>query len=319
MENSLNVFTLNDVLRKVSNAKTGLSITSYLNFTHNINDYNVSRNYSAKLLKDGYVTIEDLTNREDKALPTKKGIDFIRKGCYRINALDLIKKTNKEARILTQMGIINNKNMINHALEELYTFEDKIEAINTPFTQDLSRFHNNIKVVLKKVFEEGHEIFQKGSLGVITKTDLLELCTNAINYLEFELLGSHADFSTLHPLIIKVSHKQFLNQQYRDAVANAFTAVVEFLKEKHKAESKGKLIDGKPLMEHLFNSNSAVVRFSDDVDKQDGLKMVFTGAISAFRNKHVHNLKEIENENYAFDLLHYASLLIRLAENPKIY
>jgi uncharacterized protein (TIGR02391 family) len=315
---------LNDVLRKIASSQDGFSLTDYLKYTYNLHLYKESKMIGAQLLKDGYILIPNLTDQKDTAFITEKGKTYIKSGGYAIDFFQAVSRalsnTNqpKEETKVSETSI--NRNMINYALEELYHLEDKIEEIINPFSPALSKYLNNISVVLKHVFPPEHQIFKKESLAVITKDDLQELCTNAINYLEFELLKTPADLSTLHPLIMKHAGKQFLNKHYRDSVANAFTAVVEFCKEKYELKGNdGKLLDGKPMMEQLFNIRTPKVKFSDEIDKQEGLKMIFAGSVSAFRNKHVHKLNEIEDENYALQLLQFASLLIRLSEKPTLY
>ncbi len=131
----------------------------------------------------------------------------------------------------------------------------------------------------------------------------------------------------LHPLIEKVSRKQFINGDYKGAIQNAFVEVVEHVKRKtsYPKDKNKRDLDGDPLMNVVFgcdNGNTPLIQFNPlitDLDKseQRGLMYLYKGIVG-IRNKKAHLNFTQKSDAKTLEYLALASLLLRLIdENTK--
>ena len=130
-----------------------------------------------------------------------------------------------------------------------------------------------------------------------------------------------------HPLIEKVSKKQFLGGDYKGAILNAFVEVVEHVKRKtnYPKDKNGKDIDGDTLMNTVFgcdNGSTPPISFNPlqtDLDKseQRGLMYLYKGVVG-IRNRKAH-LNFIQRSSLkTLEYLALASLLLRLLDDHTV-
>lgn len=280
-------------------------------------------NIEGKLYSLGYVTISKSPSIGNILKLTDTGKEFIEDGGFTndlgIRALRLIKKDSRKTKVnaVKDYPLIGNKEQLNYATEELVDIEDRLDKIkNAMEISELRVLQQKLKIILQKVFPKDHEIyFLKSELD---KNSQLTICSSAMYNIEFELLNSHSNFTHIHPIIENVSHELYKNGHYREAVSNAFSQVIEEIKNKFNIKTKdNKLMDGRPLMEHVFTKDYIFKDLPEDY--KEGIKLLYCGAVSALRNKYVHRTAKIHDPEYAMNLLHYASALIRLLETPNVY
>jgi uncharacterized protein (TIGR02391 family) len=121
-----------------------------------------------------------------------------------------------------------------------------------------------------------------------------------------------------HPGVIAASKSLFESGHYAQAIFEAFKAVNNFIKQK-----TGLDLDGKQLMAKAFDEKGPVIRLNElktqsDRDEQEGFKFLFMGAIVGIRNPKAHE-NIIQNNPYiALQLIGFASLLMKKAEEGKV-
>lgn len=308
---------IDDILNKVNASSIGLSIPTYLKEEFGINSEAHTGAYINRMVNEGYITLHVFGKLPVTfARITEKGKKFIIEGGHtaqKINSMvdSILKKSSH---------ITTNNNKIELAIGELCTIEKELKSLKNIYGSELNRYANNLKVVISKVFLPGHEIYKTVKIGPPSKDEILEECTNAINHLQFEQLESHSDLSNLHHAIRTVSEAQFNNGHFREAVYNSFMKLVEVIKEAHPiTDSKGKLKDGVDLMQDVFSKENPKISFSSDANERQGMMFLYSGAIAGIRNKYGHKTKEIDDKFYAYELIHFASALMRLFEDKTIY
>lgn len=303
----------------------GKVIRTFLRDIYNIQDKDLAELYQIKLEQEGLVRLTLVGSDNTKvAQLTDKGKLLLGTWNPEILSEKITSEVIQKKEIISEKKsnsfIISNRNKIDEALNFLYSIQDKLENNEILMPGDVRSCSNNIDVIFRKVFLPDHEIFKESVKGSADKRKVLEVITNAIAHLEFELLDSHSDFSNIHPIIREASEKQFLNTHYREAVLNSFSRLIEEIKDKYPISDKaGKLKDGVDLMQDIFSKDNPKLSFSNDPNERQGIMFLFSGAVGAIRNKYAHKTKEIEDKDFAFELINFASALMRLFENPNLY
>jgi uncharacterized protein (TIGR02391 family) len=186
----------------------------------------------------------------------------------------------------------------------------------------LRNYSRRLEIVLEEFFHPSHSIFNTRVYDSgIEQATILGKCQSAINFLELHELNLQGDLSSLHSKIIASSEKLYKDGHYREAIIAAFALLIEEVKARYPIkDGKNRQIDGRPLMEQVFApSDSKHFLNVNDLECKEGLKMLYAGSVAAIRNKYVHKTEQIVDRDYALNLLHYASALLRLFENPEIY
>jgi len=125
---------------------------------------------------------------------------------------------------------------------------------------------------------------------------------------------------TLHPAIVTVAERLYLDGHYAQAVFEAGKALIVLVKVK-----SGKTdIDGAPLMQSVFSVNNPILAFNgladqSDRDEQQGMMQLYAGAVMAIRNPGGHRVAVIEQSDRALQHLELLSYLAyRLDEAKKV-
>lgn len=275
---------------------------------------------------------------------SKSDLERIEKSLYRKGFVDLKKMPAFGYSLsITSLGIeefakrtadtINNE--LEKTLEPKNPVDTKLNFIKEKFqdlliklkdSPEMSQAFENTFLEIKNLARQALQLnaidnFSKINSATISKSELEAETQNIITNIELKLIGGSIDLSNLHPEIRNVSEAIFLKQHYREAVNNAFVRLIEIVKSKYPIpDSAGKkLKDGADLMQEVFSKDKAKFVFSSDPNEQQGMMYLYAGAVAGIRNRYSHNTKDITDQNYALELLHFASALVRLFENKAIY
>jgi len=125
------------------------------------------------------------------------------------------------------------------------------------------------------------------------------------------LSGPVISISTLHPEVLRVSEKLYMDGHFPQAVFEAYKAIVNAVKK----VSGIKGMDGKPLMERVFSLGNPVIKLNNlqtesEEDEQVGLMLLFSGAALGIRNPKAHDNIMQEDSLRALEYLAFASLLL---------
>lgn len=177
-----------------------------------------------------------------------------------------------------------------------------------------------------QITERGREHILTGGYAqskpkVVLKRDVFDPPLDVRKIAEKIFRNTHIPkLSDLHKKVQEVSAEQFKDGHYREAVLNAFVALTEVIKAKYPiSDHKGTLKDGVDLMQDVFSSQNCKHQISSDANEQKGIMFLYAGAIAAIRNKYGHKTAKIKEAQQAVELLHFASFLFRLLDDPAIY
>jgi uncharacterized protein (TIGR02391 family) len=121
----------------------------------------------------------------------------------------------------------------------------------------------------------------------------------------------------LHPRIGGVCADLYRDGHYRNAVADASVALVNFVKEKSRRHD----LDGAGLMTTVFSKNQPILAFNErrdrtEEDEQEGMMHLFLGAVLALRNPRVHTLLD-DSPEMALEYIALISLLAKRVDQAK--
>ena len=138
------------------------------------------------------------------------------------------------------------------------------------------------------------------------KVDTTELPTYLFDAMQF------------HPKVVEASRSCFVADNYREAILNAFIALIDYVKEKTKLRT-----DTKDLMTKAFNVDNPVIKLNSlkeqyERDEQEGFRFLYMGASVGIRNPKVHKLIPQSNPLHTLEYLAFASLLMRRIEEGKV-
>ena len=133
-------------------------------------------------------------------------------------------------------------------------------------------------------------------------------------------------FETIHPLLVSVCKKKFLDGHYADSVESAFKEIETRLKKLYK-KYKSEELFGQDLMRAVFNlenkKNKRLLTFENlgtesGKNVQEGYMHIFAGAMQAIRNPKAHENICITKEQ-ALDRLIFASMLMKKIDDAISY
>lgn len=122
--------------------------------------------------------------------------------------------------------------------------------------------------------------------------------------------GPPYDWHDLHPRIRQAAQDLYFDGHLSNAIFDAFKAV-----EARVRELSGLDASGRDLMAKAFGGETPAIRVGLEPgqsgrDEQEGLKLIFMGAIQGIRNPKAHGIVEQESAERAFEYLAFASLLL---------
>lgn len=130
------------------------------------------------------------------------------------------------------------------------------------------------------------------------------------------------DKMQLHPKVIEVSMKLFIDGHYAQAIEEAYKAVINSVKEKASLHLDDK-VDGTKLMAQVFHIDNPMIKLNKlktqpDRDEQEGFMHLFMGATLGIRNPKAHSNIVMKDPYKTLEYLGFASLLMRRADEGKL-
>jgi len=116
----------------------------------------------------------------------------------------------------------------------------------------------------------------------------------------------------LHPRVIAVAGQLYHDGHYREAIFNAYIAIVEEVKRR-----TGLSADNTGLMQSAFSEKNPRLIVSDDRDEQLGFMWLFSGAVMGIRNPKAHRLVPQNDPQRALEWLAFASVLFRVLDDAE--
>lgn len=195
------------------------------------------------------------------------------------------------------------------------------ETMREVFGTDSPEFHEHQKLELWAgdafVNMSDEDIIQRMEAGRVKVTGILSGLIGRLKEKREDLSepvnpapASYFDRLKLHPRVLDVARKLFLDGHHWEAVFAASKALVNYIKERSGEYS----LDGAPLARKVFSRNDPILAFNDlsdqtDMDEQEGMMHLFEGAILGIRNPGGHTFPEGPAER----AIEYLSLLSLLA------
>lgn len=124
--------------------------------------------------------------------------------------------------------------------------------------------------------------------------------------------------SVVEKEIVDVSRDLFASGFYNQAVAEAFKAVDNYVRDKTELSSK----NGSALMENAFSPKKPKLIWSErkttsEKNEQEGYQRLFAGAMLAIRNPTTHEFDWVDSPDLALELLVFAQHLMRKAKESR--
>lgn len=126
----------------------------------------------------------------------------------------------------------------------------------------------------------------------------------------------------LHPRVVEVSRKLYVDEHYAQAIEEAYKAVIEFVKEKAALYLDIK-VDGTKLMGDVFQVDNPMIKLNKllnqtDRSEQEGFKFLFMGATLGIRNRKAHGNVIMTDPYRTLEYLGFASMLMKKAEEGEL-
>lgn len=120
------------------------------------------------------------------------------------------------------------------------------------------------------------------------------------------------DSLQLHPRIVEVARRLFVDGHYAQAIFEAFKALDNMVKDRSGLAD----LDGKQLMARAFDESGPILRLNrlrdrPDKDEQEGFKFLFMGSIVGIRNPKAHRTSVQRDALRTLEHLALASLLAK--------
>jgi uncharacterized protein (TIGR02391 family) len=127
------------------------------------------------------------------------------------------------------------------------------------------------------------------------------------------LIQGH-QISCLHQLVRRRCATLFFARKFDEAVLNAFKLVETELRNRIGATPDDV---GSALVSLAMNAKSPLLVFSPVAAEQESVHLLFRGAIGLFKNPLSHRFLDLEDEGKTYELLIFASLLLRLLDETR--
>ena len=118
----------------------------------------------------------------------------------------------------------------------------------------------------------------------------------------------------LHPKVIEKCEDLLRSGHFDHAVEDAFKLVETYVRDAICADQN---VFGVDLMSKALGGEDPPLRISDVKAEQEGVHLLFRGAIAAFKNPHSHRFVPVQHVAAAMEHLAFVSLLLRLVDQAK--
>lgn len=272
----------------------------------------------ADLYRQGYVTIVPGPNKERCLRITTKGKEFISKGGFMskeqvalaysmgnsINSLSKMHQDRKTSAEIKQ-GYLKIKTIFESLQSKIGVISnEELRVEIAPLTAIYEDLYGGLasETMKCKLFVKEASNFKREGLPFLKET--------------MERLGQKLKQSPLdiHPKIKKAAEELFNNGHYRQAVYEAFLCLDNEIQRKTGLDTYGT-----DLMNIVFSSKAPKLKMSDNAEEQTGVLFLFAGSVKAIRNRYAHKDIKLTDKNFTIDLLHFASALMTLVDDPQVY
>ena len=192
---------------------------------------------------------------------------------------------------------------------------DLVEKVSAGICDDYPFYANELPQILRNVFhptQMGSYFFNSAAFGEL--------------YIVIKHLHSEPQdisvWTMVHPRIVKIAKEEYLDGHYGSAANRSFVEVETRLRELFAELKPGVTVPAKVggIIGALL-SDSGVYNFCDSStqsgkDYRKGVKLLFEGAISAYRNPSSHENKALAKED-AFSQIVLASQLMKVLDNNR--
>jgi uncharacterized protein (TIGR02391 family) len=117
---------------------------------------------------------------------------------------------------------------------------------------------------------------------------------------------------TLHRLIRERCTEPFLAKSFDHAIMDAMKVVEDEVRSRSRAQPTSV---GVQLMTETMKGPKPIFKLSDVEAEQDSAYFLFRGAIGFFKNPHSHRFISTNDAGHTFEILMFASLLLRLLDS----
>lgn len=271
-----------------------------------------------QLFTDGYVTTTKLPDGVKVLHLKDKGYDFISKGGYKSAAQKSLEYTVSSNYEKWSKDHFERKKP--HEIKSIYqkiqsVLDDLIHKIGVVSDDELKLITAPLPALYEELYGKVSKENSKCSSIIRDMTtcrrEILPFLKDSLTRLELKI--QMVDLN-VHPKIKGVSEKLFIDGHYKQAVLDAFI-LLDNTVQNMMSSSK----TGRPLMEETFSANRPKISFTSDANEQLGMMNLYAGSISGIRNRYSHKTIKLTDKNYALDLLHFASALMRLLDDQSIY
>ena len=128
------------------------------------------------------------------------------------------------------------------------------------------------------------------------------------------MLWRSVDESMLHPKIAKKAFAHLARGEHADAMGFAMKSVEIAVRD---ACGLGSEDYGAKLMHKAFGEDGPLRDRNADKGEEEGLKLLFAGAIGAYKNPHSHRDVHVEDVTEALTIVMFASQLLRTVDSRK--
>ncbi|WP_028666316.1 TIGR02391 family protein [Runella zeae] len=200
---------------------------------------------------------------------------------------------------------------------ELLAFSqrNKTIVIPHPLTEDvkddmklqmIEKFHFEPAIVLGVLQIITNQLLRKLSL---IRKQLLMTSQDA-----FSLKEALTMVNGMHPVVKTVAINYLEQNNYRSAILDTYIEMVNMVKNKSGLSND----DGSTLMDKAFSVNKPVLKYTDDKNKQQGIMLLFKGAVMAIRNPNAHKIIRWENLSRTLEWLSFASGLLHILDECEV-
>ena len=225
-------------------------------------------------------------------------------------------ENNQDRLLASYRKVLDNykiqfKNCIGNR-EVKYNIKRLITFIQTELPENQK--YESIIILLKSLIYEKKRFVLPSRRTTVKNIN--RVITDIQNVLSFDSIASYGFM--LHPKVVEVASKLFLNNHYSQAIFESVKALNNYVKFKANIMEK----DLANAMAKAFDENSPLIKLNDlktqsDIDEHRGFKLLFMGAMTGIRNP-------IGHDNYEFDrnttlyYLAFLSLLFKKAEDGSL-
>jgi uncharacterized protein (TIGR02391 family) len=122
----------------------------------------------------------------------------------------------------------------------------------------------------------------------------------------------------LHPKILSVSQKLFLNGHYSQSIFEAAKLIETEIKKRSKIKKIGEV-----LANEVFNENHPILKLNnlktpEEIDEQRGFRYLYAGTFAGIKNPRSHGFDNLNDRKLTVEYLTFLSLLMRKLEKSKV-